>query len=74
MKKYLINNREITRKAFFASLRQDCSKVISTTVIAGWCGVDISRFDEKHYRRCLRRLRQGHVLCFLDKGRSYSLK
>ncbi|WP_308856710.1 hypothetical protein [uncultured Oscillibacter sp.] len=73
MKIYQINGQIVPRAEFFSCLRQDCSRIVSTTVISGWCGVDVLEFDEKRYHRCLRQLRQGHLICFFDRGRTYSL-
>ena len=71
MKEYLINSKPVAKHEFFASLRQDCRKVVSTTAVAGWCGVDICGFDEREYEHTLRSLRKGHTVLFLDAGRTY---
>jgi len=72
MRIYRINSREVPKAEFFRMLRQDCVKVASTTVSAGWCGVDQVVFDPQKYRQSLRRLRNGHILCFYDRGRTYT--
>ena len=70
-KKYTINSQEVTKKRFFKMLRGDCRKVIETTE-AGGLGVDLSDFDEKKYQHTLRSLRSGHMVLFLDAGRTYA--
>ena len=72
MTRYLINSKEVPKNEFFRSLRQDCVKVTDTHVVAGWCGIDVKTFDEKRYRRTLAGLRRGHMVLFLDQGRTYS--
>lgn len=71
-KEYLINGQPVQRPEFFRSLRQDCTKTVATSVVAGWCGIDICKPDEKKYRQMLRRLERGAILCFPEKRRTYS--
>ena len=69
--KYLIDGKEVRKKDFYQTLRLDCVKVVSTDVIAGWCGVDCVEFDEKKYADTLRNLREGDVVLFFDRQRTY---
>jgi hypothetical protein len=71
MKKYTINRKPVPQKEFFTTLRSDCQKVVSTDVIAGWCGVDVCDFDSKKYDRMCKTLRQGVTVIFFDSGRVY---
>ena len=70
-KEYLINGLAMQRSEFFRLLRQDCMKTVSTSIVAGWCGVDICEPDEKKYRQTLRKLERGAIVCFPERGRTY---
>lgn len=76
MKKYnyFVNNLQVTKKSFFATLKSCCRKVTHTEVIAGWCGVDFVEFDEKKYKKCVRDLNDGSEIFFIDAGKSFRRK
>lgn len=70
MRKYFINNKEVSKKKFFLYLHQDCTKVISTSSIGG-LGVELKDFDQKKYNQCKRSLQKGNICLFMASGRSY---
>lgn len=68
MKKYnyFVDGVKVSRKEFFARLKSQCTTVVDTHVIAGWCGVDVVEFSEKKYKRCLRDINEGVDIMFFD--------
>ena len=63
---YFVDNIQVNRNEFFEKLRSQCTKVVDTHVIAGWCGVDVLDFDEKKYKRCLKDINDNVEIFFFD--------
>lgn len=57
--KYLVNNKEMSKKEFEAQLKMCCQKVINTTVYFGWCGVDMCEFDKEKFNSYMRDIERG---------------
>ena len=68
MKKYnyFVDGELVPRKEFFARLKSQCTTVVDTHVIAGWCGVDVVEFSEKKYKKRLRSINDGVDIMFFD--------
>ena len=64
-KKYtdFVDNIVLPRKDFLKELEKCCQRVIYTDVVAGWCGVDFVRFDEKMFKEELKSINNGIRVC-----------
>ena len=64
--KYFVDDTQAPRNEFFEKLKSQCTMVVDTQVITGWCGVSVLDFDEKKYKRCLRDINDNVEIFFMD--------
>lgn len=72
MKRYTINSKEVGKKEFFQTLRADCVKVVSVTVLPSDMSAAVLDSDPQKYARVQRSLRAGHMVLILEAGRTYA--
>jgi hypothetical protein len=71
---YFVNNKKMSKKKFMEELKKCCYKVVRTDVIAGWCGVDFSEFDEKKFNSEMYAINNGTVVMCLGHQKTFSRK
>lgn len=71
---YFINGEAFNKQEFIKELKMCCKKVISTDVIAGWCGVDWCEFDENKFNKYMRDIEKGSIIAFCDSNKVFRRK
>ena len=71
---YFINGEAFSKQEFIKELKMCCKKVISTDVIAGWCGVDWYEFDENKFNKYMRDIEKGNIIAFCDSNKVFRRK
>ena len=64
--KYFVDDTQVPRNESFEKLKSQCTWVVDTQVITGWCGVSVLDFDEKKYTRCLRDINDNVEIFFMN--------
>ena len=71
---YFAGDKELSRKDFMHELKKHCQKVVSTDVIAGWCGVDFCEFDEKKFNKYMRSIEKGNIVVLYNSNKAFRRK
>lgn len=71
---YFINGEAFSKQEFVKELKMCCKKVVSTDVVAGWCGVDCCEFDENKFNKYMRDIEKGSIIAFCNSNKVFRRK
>ena len=71
---YFINGKDFTKQEFVNELKLCCRKIVSTDVVAGWCGVEYCEFDENKFNKYMRDIEKGSIIVFYDSNKVFRRK